>query len=285
MAFGKTNHHALGGAFRVSRSTQRRLRNRKRRIERRLDHERVWDPQDKPMFAGTNVRYEIADRMRGVDVGGIPAMHVLAKRTGLAREIDRRLHLLKVHLHVLNIALNVLSGGTCLEDLELRRNSESYLDALGAQRIPDPTTAGDFCRRFAAPDVEALMTAINETRLRVWQQQPIEFFDEAIVEADGTHAITTGECKQGMDVNHDGEWGYHPLVVSLANTGEPLFLVNRSGNRPSHEGAAARFDKAVALLQRAGFRKIRFRGDTDFSQTAHLDRWHDGVDALRVRLC
>jgi len=32
------------------------------------------------------------------------------------------------------------------------------------------------------------------------------------------------------------------LVVSLANTGEPLLLVNRSGNRPSAEGAAERFD-------------------------------------------
>ena len=233
------------------------------------------------MFTGTNVRYELADRVRGVDVGGIPAMHVLAKQAGLAGEIDRRLHLLKFHLpyhesdHVLNIALNVLSGGTCLEDLELRRNNESYLDALGAQRIPDPTTAGDFCRRFQASDVEALMNAINETRLRVWKQQPDEFFKEAIVEADGTHANTTGECKQGMDINRDGDWGYHPLVVSLANTGEPLFLVNRSGNRPSHEGAAARFDQALELLRRAGFKKITFRGDTDFSQSAHLDRWHD----------
>ena len=268
----------------MNESTQQSLKNRKRRIEQRLDHERVWAPQDDPMFTGTNVHYEMSERTRGIDVGGLPAMHLLAKNTGLAKEIDARVHLLKVHLpyhesdHVLNIALNVCSGGTCLEDLELRRNNESYLDALGAQRIPDPTTAGDFCRRFTAPDVEALMVAINETRLRVWQQQPDEFFAEAIVEADGTHAITNGECKQGMDITYGGEWGYHPLVVSLANTGEPLFLVNRGGNRPSQEGAAERFDQSLVLLRRAGFRKILFRGDTDFSQAAHLDRWaEEGV--------
>jgi hypothetical protein len=63
------------------------------------------------------------------------------------------------------------------------------------------------------------------------------------------------------------------LLVSLANTQEVLFLVNRSGNRPSHEGAAAYLDRAVALCRRAGFRKILLRGDTDFSQTTYLDGW------------
>jgi hypothetical protein len=58
--------------------------------------------------------------------------------------------------------------------------------------------------------------------------------------------------------------------VSLANTGEPLYLVNRSGNRPSHEGAAAYVNQAVLLCRGAGFRKIRLRGDTDFVQTEHV---------------
>src|SRR5262249_8563695 len=77
----------------------------------------------------------------------------------------------------------------------------------------------------------------------------------------------------GMDIAHDGKWGYHPLIVSLANTQEVLFLVNRPGNRPSHEGAAASLDRAVALCRRAGFRKVLLRGDTDFAQTAYLDGW------------
>jgi hypothetical protein len=209
-------------------------------------------------------------------------MHLLARRTGLAAAIDESLRLLKVHQpyhesdHVLNIAYNILCGGKTLEDLEQRRQDEVYLDALGAKVIPDPTTAGDFCRRFTEADVEALMAAIDRVRMKVWRWQPAEFFAEAILEADGTLAETTGECKEGMGISYDGRWGYHPLVVTLANTGEPLSLVNRSGNRPSHEGAAERFDQAIGRCREAGFRKILLRGDTDFSSTQHLDRWHDG---------
>ncbi len=236
------------------------------------------------MFTASNIHYELADKIRGLGAGGIGMMHLLARRTGLIGAIDRRLHLLKEHKpyhesdHVLNIAYNLLAGGDCLQDLELLRNDEVYLDALGAQRIPDPTTAGDFCRRFKPYQVQWLMRAINAVRLKVWRQQPAEFFAQAIIEADGAVVTTTGECKQGMDISYKGEWGYHPLIVSLANTGEPLFIANRPGNRPSHEGAAGYFDQAVRLCRQAGFQRILLRGDTDFTQTLELDRWDsDGV--------
>ena len=71
--------------------------------------------------------------------------------------------------------------------------------------------------------------------LRVWKQQPEAFFEEAFIDADGALAPTAGWCKQGVDIAYNGVWGYHPLVVSLANTAEPLYLVNRSGDRPAHD--------------------------------------------------
>jgi hypothetical protein len=260
-----------------------KLRKRKRRILKRIEN-RPGPDQERPMIAANNIQYELADRVQGIACGGIGAMLLVARKSGLIDDIDGRLHLLKRHLpyhesdHVLNIALNILAGGDKLEHLELRRNDEVYLNALGAQRIPDPTTAGDFCRRFQFGDVLDLMDAINEARLRVWKQQPSAFLDEAFIDADGTIVATDASCKQGVDMAYNGVWGYHPLVVSLANTQEPLFLANRSGNRPSHEMAASFFNQAISLCRRAGFRSILLRGDTDFTQTTHLDRWDDAGD-------
>jgi Transposase DDE domain group 1 len=245
------------------------------------------------MLRASNIHYELSDKVRGLSCGGIGAIHLMARRLGLVEAIDQRLHVLKVHLpyhesdHVLNIAYNLLAGGTCLEDLELRRQDEVYLNALGAQRIPDPTTAGDFCRRYEESDIQALMNAINDVRVEAWRRQPESFFDEAILEADGHLIQTTGQCKEGMDISYQGAWGYHPLLVSLANTAEPLYLMNRPGNRPSHEGAAWYLDRAARLCREAGFKRVLLRGDTDFTQTAPLDRWDAagyrfvfGIDAM-----
>src|SRR5262249_33775182 len=157
--------------------------------------------------------------------------------------------------------------------IEWRRNDEVFLDALGARRIPDPTTAGDFCRRFDEDRIHILQDVFHDVRLDVWADQPPAFFGQAIVDMDGTLVGTTGQCKQGMDIAYNGTWGYHPLVLTLANTGEVLSIVNRPGNRPSHEGAAVEVDRCLAVCFRGGFQQVLLRGDTDFSQTEHLDRW------------
>jgi len=262
----------------VNAKIRRQLNNHKRRIERRLDKTKLGGCSQ-PMFTARNIHYEIADRCRGTAHGGIGAIHALARQIGLINAIDDQLHVLKIHLpfhesdHVLNFAYNALCDGRCLQDIELRRNDEVFLDALGARRIPDPTTAGDFCRRFTAADVQTLQDIFDDVRIGVWSQQPDAFFDQAIIDMDGTLVATTGECKHGMDIAYDGTWGYHPLVLTLANTGEVLRLVNRPGNRPSHDGAAAQVDRALAACFRGGFRRVVLRGDTDFSQTEHLDRW------------
>ncbi len=263
----------------MNANIQNRLRKAKRQIERRLDG--ASEDRGKPMFQTANLRVELADKVQAIGTGGIGLVQRLAEQTGLVDAINCRLHLLKIHRpyhesdHVLNLAYNAMCDGVRLEDIELRRNDEAFLNALGTERIPDPTTAGDFCRRFSETDIRSLMRAIDDARLNVWAKQPKEFFDRATIDVDGTLVVTTGECKQGMDISYKGTWGYHPLVVSLAETGEVLRLVNRSGNRPSHEGAADEADEAIALCRRAGFRQIVLRGDTAFSQSARLDAWDE----------
>lgn len=259
---------------------RRRIAARKRRLQKRLDKLSYPSDLSRPVIGEGKLDYELSGRTVGTAYGGIGLIQQLVRHLGLAKAIDARLHLFKIHLpyhesdHVLNLAYNALCSGTCLEDLELRRHDEAYLNMLGAERIPDPTTAGDFCRRFQRADLQALQEAFDVARLKAWRAQPAGFFIEAVIEADGTMVETAAECKAGIDYSYQGVWGYHPLVLTLANTGEVLRLQNRSGNRPSHEGAHELFDECIAQCRQAGFQKILLRGDTDFSQTQYLDGWH-----------
>lgn len=185
----------MKATFRVSRNYPKILRNRKRRIERRLAP-RHWEDQPEPMLRGRNLHYELSGRIVATAYGGMGAIHTMVQGLGLVAEIDRNLELLQIHLPyhesdpVLNVAYNILSGGHRLEDIELRRQDESFLNGLDAQRLPDPTTAGDFIRRFNVEDITTLQECINRTRQRVWRQQPEGFLSEAFIDVDGTMAGT-----------------------------------------------------------------------------------------------
>jgi hypothetical protein len=233
------------------------------------------------MLSASNIHYEMAGRTGAMNCGGIGAMHLMVQRLGLVEDIDRNLQLLKVHLpyhesdHVLNLTYNLLAGGQRLEDIELRRQDEVFMNGLGAERIPDPTTAGDFTRRFSEEDILTLQECINRARVVAWKVQPEGFLKEAFVDVDGTIAGTYGECKEGMDISYKGVWGYAPLIVSLANTNEVLYLVNRPGNAASQAGSVEWIDRAVALVMEVAG-GVTIRGDTDFSHTEQLDRW-DGA--------
>ena len=157
----------------MKKSIRRRLDKRKRKTERRLARARDRQDTGRPVFGAVQPRYEVADRVQATAYGGVAAVHRLAMKSGLVAGLDAGLSVLKMHRpyhesdHVLNIAYNALCGGRVLEDIELRRNDPAFLDALGVAAIPDPTTAGDFCRRFSLADVDQLMDIINETRLKV----------------------------------------------------------------------------------------------------------------------
>jgi hypothetical protein len=213
--------------------------------------------------------------------GGLAVAAGLARKLGLPQLLDERLQVLKLHLpyteadHVLAQAYNLYVGGTCLEDLANLQGSEAVRRILGACRLPDPTTAGDFLRRFGQPELDALDEAIDETQDRVWhrrfgrRRQPL-----AIVDLDSHVREVYGVQKQGADLSYKGTWSYHPLVISLAGTQECLRLINRPGNAPSAEGASEQLQQLLPRLGRR-FRRVVVRGDSAFLDHKILDTCAD----------
>lgn len=267
------------------KNSKRNLARRQRASTARLNPR--WQPvTTEPVLASGNVRYEVAGRTSAICWGGLGMLQTVAKRLGLSEFIDEDLHLLKRHKpyhesdHVMSLVYNVLSGGRCLEDLELRRRDPTFLDALGAHRLPDPTTSGDFLRRFGEQDVKTLMASIQRVRAGVWRTRPKAKRKLALIDVDGTIVETQGRTKEKQAVSYDNRWGFGPLVLSLANTQEVLYVVNRPANRPSHDGAAHWMTQAaMEAREQLGFEKVRLRGDTDFSLTEHFDHWtEEGIE-------
>src|SRR3974390_3701903 len=151
-----------------------RLRAEAAEIERRLESAVRPNMHGRQVLGRATIAYELSARTRGPAHGGIGLIAKVIDATGLAGEIDSSLELLKLHKpyhesdHVLNIAYNALCGGRRLQDIEARRCDQVFLDGLGAESLPDPPTAGDFCRRFDPGAVLALQEAGNRARLQVW---------------------------------------------------------------------------------------------------------------------
>lgn len=261
-------------------------RKRKKILMERLRHDEA-DIRFTPVLGASNIRYDFSDKISALSCGGIGAVHTLVKAIGLDTMIDRSLYLLKIHKpyqesdHVLNMAYNIVCGGHCLEDIEIRRNDAAYLDALGAYRIPDPTTEGDFLRRFGYDDVVSLMDIQNQLSGAIWSLNPGNRHErDAIIDVDGTIERTYGEFKERMDMSYKGIWGFSPLIITESTTGVHLYVVNRPGNAVSHAGAAPWIDRSIERV-RNHFRRVYLRGDGDFALTANFDRW----DGMGVGFC
>lgn len=251
--------------------------NYKKNLDIRLKNDN--EERTKPMLSASNIDYTISEKFSAISCGGIGLVDTLIKKIYLPEMINKSIHLFKRHKpyfesdHILNIAYNIACGGTCLEDIELLRNNIVYMDALGAKRIPDPTTAGDFLRRFKEEDIVSLMDIHNKATTKVWKETLSHKERQAgIIDVDGKIQKTYGECKEGMDMSYKGIWGFSTLALTEATTGAHLYVVNRPGNKTSQDGAVKWIDKSIDVVKNT-FDTVFLRGDSDFSITGEFDRW------------
>lgn len=209
--------------------------------------------------------------------GGLSLISGLIRKLKLPQRLNGSLNLLKKRRaygeseHVLTHVCNLYLGGSCIEDISLLQSDEAVRRMLGAKQIPDPTTAGDFLRRFDKENLDALNRVIDDTHETVWRKRyGKKKRAEAFVDLDSHIHPIYGNQKEAADFNYKGNYGYHPLVISLAGTGEVLRILNRPGNVVSADGAGALLDEVFPLLKR-NFKHVIIRGDSAFARQELYD--------------
>jgi hypothetical protein len=233
----------------------------------------LWPEGERPVFRNRRVKVAVQERGEITPYGGLSLAHDLAMRLGLDRDLNDSLLLLRLHLpyfesdHVLTHVYNQYVGGTCIEDIGHLQHSDAVKHLLGACRIPDPTTAGDFLRRFNPSNRRAFQQVIDRGREKVWRRMPNARKSVATLDMDSTIKEVFGECKQGADFSYTGKWSYHPLLLTLAETRELLRTLNRPGNVASADGAADALKEVLPMVKR-NFGKVYVRGDSAFYQKA-----------------
>jgi hypothetical protein len=238
------------------------------------------------VFNGPKLLVEVDSRGASTPYGGLALVVGLLRQVGAAAVIDRIVHVLERHSpyhesdHVIAQTMSMIIGGECIEDVAVIQHDKGLLRMLGARRSPDPTTAGDFLRRFDARvrpgALGELRQAVNTIQDAIWKRVQKHrpkvqrrLGSWGFVDLDSHVAPTYGRQKQDADFAYNGQWGFHPLIVSLANTGEILDTVQRPGNVHSATGAADSLERVLPLaFRRYGFGNLLVRGDSAFDQAA-----------------
>lgn len=243
--------------------------------------------RDGPVLRHPKLRFS-TEPSDATPYGGLALAASLVKRLGLASDLNRELSLLSSHRpyhesdHVLTHAYNLFAGGTCIEDIADLQMSEPVRRMLGASRVPDPTTAGDFLRRFDAESLRNFDRVIDGAQEKVWRRRyGKKKAERAIVDLDSCVRPVYGDQKEGTDFTYKGSFGYHPLVVSLAGTLECLRLVNRSGNEASAAGSEDHLRDLFPMLGRR-FKQVIVRGDSAFAKQAIFDACEEAGHSFAI---
>lgn len=239
-----------------------------------------WPETDGRVVRLRKTHVEVDRRAPVTPYGGLALAAAFVRRFRVAQRLDERVHVFKRHVpyhesdHVLAQAFNLYVGGTCIEDQANLQNDPGVLALVGACRLPDPTTAGDFLRRFDETQnpgsLAALRKTVDEVQSAVWKKLRRSRAKGTVstpvfVDLDGHHKKLYGVKKEGADFSYKGQWSYYPLVVSMAETGEALAIRNRSGNEPAHQGADDVLDEVLPRVREMG-RPVVVRGDSEFDQ-------------------
>lgn len=250
----------------------------------------------RPVMRMPKLHVETDERGCVTRFGGLVLFEQFCRRFGVAALIDDHVEVLKMHLpyhesdHVLAQAMNLFVGGSCIEDMMCLQHDEAALRIVGACRLPDPTTAGDFLRRFDLREHPEALSGLrmvgDELQQRVWRkvarrQRQRRRRELCVLDIDSHIKQVCGTRKEGADFAYNGAWSYHPLIISMAATGECLAVVNRPGNVTSAEGVEDEVHHVLSYVTEH-FDYVLLRGDSGFDRQSLREaiEHHDGFFAF-----
>jgi hypothetical protein len=215
---------------------------------------------------GHTIRLEVTDEPLTVHTG-LSLFYAMAEALEVPRILDQRVHVKERQRgypeseHILALAANAFVGGDYLDDLEALREDIAIQKAIGRKEIPDPTTAGDFCRRFTLGHILQMNQAFAEIQAQVYQRR--KEITAWTIDVDAKVHEVYGAKKEGAEKSYNGIYSLQPMYAFVHETEEMLHSELRTGN--THPGA-----KAVAFLRRmsrkipANIREIYLRSDSAF---------------------
>ena len=226
-----------------------------------------------------------------VPSAGLLAPAILAQRLDLAGLIDRHVDLgdrpgaANRGTKALTLLGAMLAGGDSIDDCELMRTAGLPVLFPGYRA---PLTIGTYLRAFRWHNVRQLDAVSREVLARLFAAGagPADLAGPHTIDLDSTICPVYGRAKQGAAFGYTKVRGLHPLLATLAETGQVLHTRLRGGNAGSARGAASFLAETVSRLRSAGASgPLTMRADSAFysRQVLGACRRHDVRFSVTVR--
>ena len=150
---------------------------------------------------------------------------------------------------VLTLMNTMLTGGSHVDHADLLRAGATA--AVVSHRVMAPSTLGTFLRSFSFGHVRQLEAVNDVARQRAWAMTTAP--GGLVIDVDSTICEVAGKAKQGAGYGYTHCLGYHPLLATIAGSGEILHGRLRKGSANTQRGTKRFVNELVARARHTFF--------------------------------
>lgn len=162
---------------------------------------------------------------------------------------------------VLTLLNTMLAGGSHIDHADMLRAGATA--KVVSHRVMAPSTLGTFLRAFSFGHVRQLEAVNDVVRQRAWAMSAAP--GGLVIDVDSTICEVVGKHKQGAGYGYTKCLGYHPLLATIAGSGEILHGRLRKGSANTQRGTKRFVNELVARARRDDkHRELTVRFDSGF---------------------